>query len=302
MNRDDIGKNTISNLTIRDLLRILTSRFNQSQICFGHGYPNALSEAWALICYAIDIPIFEREIFLASKLTKKEVNKINHLAASRINQRIPIAYLTNEIWLEDFHFIVDNKTIIPRSLLAKPIFDRLTPWLSEDYQCKNILDLGCGGGSLSIIAAHAFGESQVIGVDIDKNAISLAKKNVAKYNLTNRVEIIHSDLFENVTNKKFNLIISNPPYVDSKTLKNLPREYTFEPKLALDGGNNGLKYIIKIIDQAKKWLSHNGYLLLEIGGNINNLLAKFPKLKPIFINNDSNQESILLLSYHDLPK
>lgn len=295
----------VVNISIRDLLRKIVSEFNQSDIVFGHGFEDALSEGWALISFSLSLPIDKQDFFLDCKLTSAEIKKINQLTQKRINEKIPLAYITGEAWLCGYRFLVSTKTIVPRSLIAEPLQNRFSPWLGDDFQCNNILELCCGGGSLLIIAAHAFGEADVTGVDLDQNAIELAQKNIAEYQLQNRIFVLQGDLFTALPQKnkqKFDLIISNPPYVKSCILKQLPNEYLAEPNLALDGGEDGLIIVHSILQQAKNYLTKQGFLILEIGGNAKDFWLAYPELSPIFINNSANDDSVLILSYKDICK
>lgn len=291
-----------------DGIRIIMSAFNKAELTFGHGYVSAFDEAWALVSHVTNLPFDDtnlRDYFLSARLNDDEVNQISLLAKRRINERIPLAYITGEAWLGGFSFPAEVGVIVPRSLLARPILERLSPWLPDDFTCHRALELCCGSASLMVLMAMAFPEAQVEGVDINSQALGLAEKTIAQYGLEDRIQIHQGDLYTPLTDEvrgTYDLIIANPPYVDDRSMENLPQEYRAEPKLALSGGKDGLDVVRRIIEGACTMLSPQGFLLLEMGDHAELLMEAFPKLSPILLNNDSEAACIALYSADDLAK
>lgn len=295
---------TLSSPTILEVLRQLTSAFNQACLAFGHGFINAEDEAWALVSHvlAMEYPnLAQRDFFLSARLTEAEIAAVNQLANQRITQRLPMAYLTGEAWLGGYSFRAVKGVIVPRSLLAQPLLERLSPWLEESFTPKRILELCCGSASLMIVAAIVFPEATVDGVDINPLAINAANANIADYGLENRVQVFLGDLFQALPAKnQYDLIIANPPYVDRDTMHKLPAEYLAEPALALAGGEDGLDLVHRILREAKHWLSPQGFVLLEMGDHAEALFHHYPAIAPVLLNNDSGEACIALLSAEDI--
>jgi len=201
------------------------------------------------------------------------------LIEKRINDKMPTAYLLNEAWLRDYKFYVDERVIIPRSLIAESLSENLYPWIDDPETIYSALDLCTGSGCLGIMMAHSFQNATIDLVDLSEKALQVAQINVDQYGLDDRIELIRSDLFDGLKGKKYDLIISNPPYVNQASVNNFPMEFLKEPSMALGSGDEGLDHTIRIIHEAKQYLNDGGMLIVEIGHNKEALLDKFPGLQ-----------------------
>jgi len=265
--------------SIRDWLRYAVSRFEDSDVFFGHGTSNAYDEAVWLIFGFLHLPHDTIENFLDAHLTSKEKKDLSFLIEKRINDKIPTAYLLNEAWLRDYKFYVDERVIVPRSLIAESLSENLYPWIDDPEKIYSALDLCTGSGCLGIMMAHSFQNAIIDLVDISEKALQVAEINVNHYGLHDRIELIQSDLFDRLKGKKYDLIISNPPYVNQTSVDSFPMEFLKEPSMALGSGEDGLDHTIRIIHEAKHYLNDDGMLIVEIGHNKEILLKKFPKLQ-----------------------
>ena len=218
--------------SIRDLLRYAVTQFNKANLHFGHGSSNAYDEAAYLILKTLSLPLDQLEPFLDARLLKSECDQILHVIERRIKDRIPAAYLTQEAWLGEYRFYVDERVIVPRSFIAELLQAQLVPWVVEPDRITNILDMCTGSGCLAILSALYFEYAQIDAVDISKPALEVAHKNIDHYGLEKRIDLIASDLFSSLKNKRYDLIISNPPYVNAESMSQLPREYQHEPQNA----------------------------------------------------------------------
>src|SRR4029453_18912887 len=226
--------------SVRDWLRYAVSRFGEMKLAFGHGSTDAYDEAAYLLLHALHLPLDRLEPFLDARLTQAERQALAHLFARRIDDRVPAAYLTHEAWLGEFRFYVDERVIIPRSFIAELLPGGLESFVGAADGVKSALDMCTGSGCLAILMAHAYPEADVDAVDISSEALTVAQRNVSDYGLADRVNLIRSDLFANLPEKNYDLIIPNPPYVTAMAMEELPAEYRHEPKMALAGGDDGL--------------------------------------------------------------
>ena len=286
--------------TVRDYLRFAVSRFNQAKLFFGHGSSDAYDEAAYLILHTLHLPLDRLEPFLDAHLTDGECSEVLNIIHRRVEHRIPAAYLTHQALLGDFSFYVDERVIVPRSFIAELLQIQLSPWIAEPEAIRNILDLCTGSGCLAIIAAHAFPESSVDAVDLSPDALSVAERNVADYQLQDRISLIESDMFAKLDGKRYDLIISNPPYVDAPSVAALPQEYLHEPKLALGSGQDGLDATRLILEQAAQHLSENGILVVEIGHNRDALEAAYPDLPFTWLDVSAGDGFVFMLHRNDL--
>jgi len=256
---------SISDLsTIQDYIRYAFSRFNDSEIYFGHGTNNAWDEALQLILHSLHLPWdFDPTLWSAS-LTQKERSCLLQRIEKRITARIPVPYLVGEAWFMNHPFYVDERVLIPRSPIAELIQRQFQPWL-KDYPFR-ILDLCTGSGCIGIASALEFDTAQVDLLDISKDALVVAQKNIQRYRFEGRVTAIQSDLFENATGR-YDLIVSNPPYVDQKDFSLMPQEFSAEPRLGLISGKEGLDCVHRILKQASNYLTDNGLLIVEVGNS-----------------------------------
>ena len=287
--------------TVRDFLRFAVSRFNEGKLFFGHGSSDAHDEAAYLILHTLHLPLDRLEPFLDARLTGGERAEVLNIIHRRVEHRIPAAYLTHQALLGEFSFYVDERVIVPRSFIAELLFERLSPWIAEPDKIINVLDLCTGSGCLAIIAAHAFPNSTVDAVDLSQAALAVAERNVADYNLQDRVNLIESDLFAKLDSKRYDLIISNPPYVDAESVKSLPQEYLHEPKQALGSGHDGLDATRIILNSAAQHLSENGMLVVEIGHNRDKLEAAYPDLPFTWPDVSAGGQFVFMLHKNDLP-
>ena len=287
--------------TVRDYLRYAVSRFNAAQLFFGHGSDNAWDEAVYLTLHSLHLPLDRLEPFLDARLLPHERANLLDIYRRRCEERLPAAYLTNEAWLGEHRFYVDDRVIVPRSFIAELLDEQLTPWIDDPWAIESALDLCTGSGCLAILTALAFPNTEVAAVDLSDAALAVAERNVADYHLTDRVELIQSDAFTKLEGRKFDLIISNPPYVNAKSVAALPPEYLHEPELALGSGDDGLDFTRIILREAKKHLSDNGILIVEIGHNRDDLEAAYPTLPFTWLDSAAGDESVFLLHAADLP-
>ena len=288
-------------LTVRDHLRYAVSRFTAAGLFFGHGSDNAWDEAVYLTLHTLSLPLDRLEPFLDARLLPHEKEALLEIFRRRCEERLPAAYLTNEAWLGEHRFYVDDRVIVPRSFIAELLQEQLTPWVEDPWAIESALDLCTGSGCLAILTALAFPEAQVDAVDLSKDAISVAERNIADYHLTERVHPIQSDAFSQLKGKRYDLIISNPPYVDAEAVAALPPEYLHEPEMALGSGEDGLDFTHIILREAKKHLTPNGLLIVEIGHNREVLEAAYPTLPFTWLDTTAGDEYVFLLNAADLP-
>jgi ribosomal protein L3 glutamine methyltransferase len=286
--------------TLRDWLRFSVSAFNEAQLSFGHGSASAYDEAVYLILHALHLPLDTLEPFLDARITPHEKNALLTLLSQRVETRLPAAYLTHEAWLGDFRFYVDERVIVPRSFIAELLHEHLAPWVEDAENIRHVLDMCTGSGCLAIIAAHLFPYALVDAVDLSADALAVAERNVADYGLQDQVHLIQSDLFAQLGDNTYDIIISNPPYVDAPSVAALPQEYRHEPALALGSGADGLDATRAILKHAAAHLSPNGILLVEIGHNRDALEAAFPDLPFTWLDVSAGDQFVFLLHRNDL--
>ncbi len=292
---------TESLITVRDWLRFAVSRFNEAKLFFGHGSDNAFDEAAYLVLHTLHLPLDRLEPFLDASLTHGESEEVQAVIERRVRERIPAAYLTNEAWLGAHRFYVDERVIVPRSFIAELLNEQLAPWVENPDDVGRALDLCTGSGCLAILAALAFPNADVDAVDISKEALEVAAKNVADYGLADRIELIESDLFAALDSRSYDVILSNPPYVNAESVAALPSEYQAEPALALGSGEDGLDATRQILAHAKQHLNPGGLLVVEIGHNRDALEAAYPTLPFTWLDTESGDQFVFMLRREDLP-
>ena len=286
--------------TVRDYLRFAVSRFNQAKLFFGHGSDDVYDEAAYLILHTLHLPLDRLEPFLDAHLTDSERADVLNIIQRRVELRIPAAYLTHQAFLGEFSFYVDDRVIVPRSFIAELLLKQLSPWVTDPGSIGKVLDLCTGSGCLAIIAAHAFPSSSIDAVDLSPAALAVAERNIADYELQGRVNLVESDLFARLDDKRYDLIISNPPYVDAKSVASLPQEYRHEPTLALGSGHDGLDATRIILEQAAQHLTENGLLIVEIGHNREVLEAAYPDLPFTWLDVSAGDQFVFMLHQNDL--
>ena len=286
--------------TLRDWLRWAVSRFTEAGLAFGHGSAQAYDEAAYLLLHALHLPLDRLEPFLDARLTQAERQTLAQLFTRRIEDRVPAAYLTREAWLGDFRFYVDERVIVPRSFIAELLGPGLDNFVGAPDDVHTVLDMCTGSGCLAILMAHAYPAADVDAVDISAEALAVAQRNVSDYGLADRVNLIRSDLFANLPEKNYNLIICNPPYVTAMSMAALPAEYRHEPALALDGGDDGLDAVRTLLKDAPRFLDHEGTLVVEVGHGRAATEAAFPRLPFVWLQTTSSDDSVFLLKRVDL--
>ena len=251
--------------TLRDVLRFAVTRFNEAGLSYGHGQADAFEEAAFIVLRTLKLPLERLDFFADAYLTHAEINALLQVIDRRIKKRVPAAYLLNEAWLMGYRFYVDQNVIIPRSYIGELLRDDLGPWISDRYAVTDILDLCTGSGCLAVMAADAFPNAKVDAVDLSADALQVARRNVDEYGFGDRITLVKSDLFDALKNKRYDIILSNPPYVTDAAMAKLPKEYTHEPKLALAGGGDGMTFVKTIARQARGHLKRGGLLFVEVG-------------------------------------
>ena len=288
-------------VTVRDWLRWAVSRFNESGLSYGHGTENAWDEAVWLVLATLHLPHDTLEPWLDAHLTKTErLGLLNNLQ-QRVVHRMPTAYLVQEAWLGPFRFYVDQRVIIPRSYFAELLENGFAPWIEDPESVGAALDLCTGSGCLAILMAHAFPSASVDAIDISADALVVACRNIADYQLDDRVHAIESDLFAAVKGKRYDLILSNPPYVTSEAMAALPAEYRHEPALALAAGADGLDVVRRILAEAGAHLNSGGLLAIEVGHNQHLVEAAFPDLPMVWLDTEHAEGKVFLVTREDLP-
>jgi ribosomal protein L3 glutamine methyltransferase len=291
--------------TIRDWIRFAVSQFEASDIFYGHGTDNAYDEAVWLIMSAVHLPMDTLNNFLDARLTTNERTKLANFIEQRITQHTPTAYLLKEAWLQGLKFYVDERVLIPRSFIAELLNDGLSPWIEFPEMIESAADICTGSGCLGVLLASAFPNAAIDVIDISQDAIDVANINIANYGLEDQITAIKSDMFsalqdENNVCKKYDVIISNPPYVDAPSMAALPAEYQNEPQLALGSGVAGLDHTHTILREAANYLSDNGILIVEIGHNREALEAAYPNIVFTWLETSSGNEFVFLLTKSQL--
>ncbi|MCB1826203.1 MAG: 50S ribosomal protein L3 N(5)-glutamine methyltransferase [Candidatus Competibacteraceae bacterium] len=282
--------------TIRDLIRWGASRMNAAELYFGHGTDNAIDEAAALVLHALHLPPDLHAEYFQSCLTPAEKQAVLDLLERRIVERKPAAYLTRRAWFMGLPFYVDERVLVPRSPLAELIERHFSPWLPDNRAVGGILDLGAGSGCIGIACAYAFPDARVDLADISAEALEVARRNVTEHGLEDQVEVIQSDLFSALKGRRYDLIISNPPYVGLEELDNLPAEYQHEPRLGLAAGAEGLDVVMEILHQAADYLNRDGLLIVEVGNAQYALCEALPDVPFTWLEFEHGGQGVFLLN------
>jgi len=285
--------------TIRDVLRHAVSEFERSNVSLGQGTQSAFDEAAFLVLRTLNLPPDLLEPFLDANLTSDEIELVLRNIALRSRDKIPAPYILNEAWLRDYKFYVDERVLIPRSHIADILMDQIDTWIPDPENINCALDLCTGSGCLAILLAEVFGAASVDAIDISKDALAVAQKNITNYNLQDRIKLIEGDLLTG-TQKQYDLIISNPPYVDAAAMKGLPEEFQKEPALALAGGDEGIDLVRRIIEKAPTNLTNDGLLIVEVGRDRVALEEAFPNIPFTWVTTQASEDSVFLLTREDL--
>lgn len=299
-NVDTLFRQAESSLhTLRDFLRFAVSRFQQAGLVFGHGSDNAHDEAAYLILHTLHLPLDMLEPYLDAALLADEKTELLGKLRERIEQRVPVAYITQHARQGDFDFYVDERVIVPRSFIYELLGEPLSPWIEYPELVHRALDLCTGSGCLAIQMAAHYPAAQIDAVDISLDALEVAAVNVEDYGLQERIQLVHTDLFEGLEGT-YDLIVSNPPYVDAESVDALPEEYLHEPELALGSGEDGLDATREILLQAAKFLNPRGVLLVEIGHNRDVLEREYPELPFVWLDTSGGDGFVFLLTREQL--
>lgn len=285
--------------TIRDFIRLATSKFNENGLYYGHGTDNAWDEASALVLHTVHLPPNIHPTVLDARLTQEERERLTALIEKRIDGRIPVPYLTNEAWFYGMPFYVDERVLIPRSPIAELIERQFTPWVLPD-SVENILDLCTGSGCIAIACAQAFPHAEVDASDVSEQALAVAKINVLRHQMQDQVHLIQSDLFASIPTKQYDIIVSNPPYVSQDEMDTLPKEYLHEPSLGLAAGHQGLDMVLPILQEAEKYLKPNGILIGEVGNSEHALADAFPEVPFTWLQFERGGGGVFLLTAEQL--
>jgi ribosomal protein L3 glutamine methyltransferase len=276
-------------------MRYAARRFSAARLAFGHGTHNARDEAVWLLVHVLKIDFDDVQAVADRVLDEREQREALRLIDRRVRTRKPLAYVLGEAWLAGQRFHVDERVIVPRSFIAEFLPDGLAAWLPR-RGVKRVLDLCTGSGCLAILAARAFPGSSVDASDISAAALAVARRNVTQYRLRSRIHLVKSDLFARVPKRKYDLIVSNPPYVAAGAMRRLPVEYRSEPRLALAGGRDGLDAVLRIIEAAAGFLAPRGVLVLEIGRNRKALERRAPRTAFTWLGTSAGEDMVVLLT------
>ena len=299
-------------LTLLDFVRYAVSRFTEAELVFAHGTTDPVAEAAFLVCEALHLHPDQFESFAGARVTAAEGKKILDLIARRVTTRKPTAYLVNKIYMRGLPFYVDERTIVPRSFIGELLDTHFGRQENEEYDeedgsligdpasIRSVLDLCTGSGCLAILASRNFPNAAIDAVDISKDAIEVATRNVGDYGLQDRLKLYRGDLFKPLGGKRYDLIISNPPYVDAEGMADLPRECRAEPKLAFDGGADGIDIVRRILDEAEAHLTPQGGLLCEIGRCRPQLEAAYPQLPLLWLDTADSEGEVFWIAAADL--
>jgi ribosomal protein L3 glutamine methyltransferase len=290
--------------TLLDFVRYAVSRFIEAKLVFAHGTTDPVAEAAFLVCEALHLHPDRFEMFATARVTAAEARTILDLIERRVATRKPAAYLVDKIYMRGLPFYVDERVIVPRSFIGELLESNFSgeeaSLIDDPAAVERVLDLCTGSGCLAILAARAFPHAKVDAVDISKDALDVAARNVADYALEDRISLHKGDLFKPLGDSKYDLIISNPPYVDAEGMAALPRECRFEPKLAFDGGADGLDIVRRILDEAGRHLTPRGGLLCEIGRGRELLEAEFPRLPLLWLDTEESDGEVFWIGAGDL--
>ncbi|WP_394754562.1 50S ribosomal protein L3 N(5)-glutamine methyltransferase [Crenothrix sp.] len=281
--------------TIRDYVRWGASQFTRAKVSFGHGTSSALDEAAALVLHTLHQPYNLAESYFQSTLTPDERQEVIAMIERRINERVPAAYLTQEAIFAGLPFFVDQRVLVPRSPIAELIEQRFAPWVNED-NVERILDLCTGSACIAIACAYAFPDALVDGVDLSPDALAVAEQNVAKHDMADFVTLYHSDLFNDLPTSKYDVIVSNPPYVSVDEWEKLPTEFHAEPEMGFKGGASGLDLVIRILADADEYLAEQGILIVEVGSSAETLQNMFPDVPFYWLSFERGGDGVFLLT------
>ncbi len=286
-------------LTLRDWVRWGASRFTEAGLFFGHGTDNALDEALSLVLHALHLGHDLPADYLAARVTSEEVGSILELFHERVDRRVPAAYLIGEARFAGLDFYVDENVLIPRSPIAELIEEGFAPWLDGDH-VGSVLDLCCGSGCIGVACAYAFPQALVDLSDISPAALDVATRNVERHQLERRVRTLRADVYEGLDGERYDLIVSNPPYVSSAEMATLPEEYRHEPELGLDAGDDGMDVVARILRGGADYLRPGGIMVVEVGASADLLMARYPDVPFLWLDFERGGDGVFLLTAEQL--
>jgi ribosomal protein L3 glutamine methyltransferase len=284
--------------SLQDMIRWTVSRFNAAGLFYGHGTDNSWDEAVQLILPTLYLPIDVPPHVLSSRLTSSERHRIVERVIRRINERTPTPYLTNKAWFCGLEFYVDERVLVPRSPIGELIENQFQPWLVEEP--TRIMDLCTGSACIAIACAYAFPDAEVDAVDISSDALDVAEQNIQDHGLEQQVIPLRSDLLRDIPQDKYNLIVSNPPYVDEEDMNSLPKEFTHEPELGLAAGSDGLKLVRRILANAPNYLTENGLLICEVGNSMVHMIEQYPNIPFTWLEFENGGHGVFMLTREQL--
>jgi len=294
-------------VTLLDFVRYAVSRFIEAKLVFAHGTTDPVAEAAFLVCETLHLHPDQFEMFATTRVTAREAKAISKVIARRVSLRKPAAYLVNKVYMRGLPFYVDERVIVPRSFIGELLeshfsgdSDEAASLIDDPAGVENVLDLCTGSGCLAILASRNFPNARIDAVDISKDALDVAARNVADYGLEDRIALHRGDLFKPIGEARYDLIISNPPYVDAPGMARLPRECRAEPKLAFDGGADGLDLVRRVLKEAGRHLTSGGGLLCEIGRGRELLEAAFPQLPLLWLDTEDSEGEVFWIAAADL--
>jgi len=285
--------------TLVDFIRWGASRFAEAELYYGHGTNNAIDDAMALVLHTLHLPFGMSSELFSSRLTRTEKQEVLELFDQRINKRIPVPYLTHEAWFAGLAFYVDERVLVPRSPIAELIEQGFAPWVDAD-SVEHVLDLCTGSGCIAIASALALPYAQVDASDISLDALAVADINIQRHQLDGRVQAHKANLFDGLPSQRYDLIVSNPPYVDAEDMASLPDEFHHEPELGLASGHDGLDACVQILAEAGNWLTDNGVLIVEVGNSAHALAMRFPDVPFLWLEFERGGDGVFLLTASQL--
>jgi len=285
--------------SIRDFVLWGEKQFLEAELFFGHGTDNALDEAAALVLKVVEQPYNLSEEALDLALSEREKARVLKLIDERINTRQPAAYLTGEALFAGLTFYVDERVLVPRSPIAELIVEQFSPWI-EANKVERVLDLCTGSGCIAIACSYAFPDTSIDAVDLSPEALEVCRINIAKHDKIGKVEVIESDLFENLSGRRYDIIVSNPPYVCTKEWESLPKEFHHEPDMGFKGGESGLDLVDKILSEGALYLNPKGILVVEVGSSAEMLLEKYPMVPFCWLEFEFGGDGVFLLTAEQL--